>query len=109
MNGFKKREKGEEAKYAKDEEFRFKAQARRNKLLGQWAADKMGFSESKLADYITELVHLGLENSGDDGLFAKIRADFDAANIEQSDHQIERTMSDLLTAAKQQLSDENSS
>ncbi|MCF6200000.1 MAG: DUF1476 domain-containing protein [Hyphomicrobiaceae bacterium] len=109
MNGFKKREKGEEAKYAKDEEFRFKTRVRRNKLLGQWAAEKMGFSEGKIADYATELVHLGLEKAGEDGLFAKIRADFDAANIEQSDHQIERTMSDLLETAKQQLSDKNSS
>ncbi len=109
MDGFKKREKGEEAKYAKDEEARFKAQARRNKLLGEWAAELLGLSGDKAADYANELIHLGLDKAGDKGIFAKIRADFDRAKIEQSDHQIERTMSDLLDTAKQQLKEEKSS
>lgn len=109
MDEFKKREKSREAHFVKEQEALFKARARRNKLLGMWAGKQLGLSDAKMQDYAEKLIHLDVSETGEEALFGKIRADFDAANVEQSDHQIRRTMADLLETAKQQLADEASS
>lgn len=103
MSAFEDRENAMENKFAHDEELKFKAMARRNKLLGLWAAEKLGLAEDKAEDYAKEVVRADFDEPGDEDVFRKIRADFDAANIDQSDHQIRRTMSDLLVTATAQI------
>jgi len=103
MDDLEKREKAEEAKFAKDAEFRFKAEARRNKLLGLWAAELMGLSAEEADKYAIEVIKSDFEEAGDEDVFRKIRGDFDAKKIEQSDHQIRRTMEELMAKAVKQL------
>jgi len=99
MSTFDKREDGFEKKFAHDEELLFKANARRNKLLGLWAAEKLGKSGADAEAYAKSVVVADLEEAGDEDVFRKIRADFDAAGVDQSDHQIRRTMDELLAKA----------
>ncbi len=106
MSSFKDREETYEKKFAHDEELRFRATARRNKLLGLWAAEKLGYAGSKADEYAKEVVRADFEEPGHDDVFRKIRADFDAAGVDQSDHQIERTMDDLMTVAVDQIQSE---
>ena len=97
MSTFDKREDAFEKKFAHDEELRFKAMARRNKALALWAAEKL--SRTDLDDYLKELIAADLEEGGDEDVFRKIRKDFDAAGVAQSDHQIRRTMDELMSKA----------
>jgi hypothetical protein len=99
MTTFDKREEGFEKQFAHDEELRFKATARRNKLVGLWAAEKLGLSGAEAEAYAKEAVVAALEKSGDDAVFRKIRADFDAKGTAQSDHQIRRTMDEMMAKA----------
>ena len=92
-----------EKKFAHDEELKFKATARRNKLLGLWAAEKLGKTGDEAEAYAKSVVVADLEEAGDDDVFRKIRADFDAGGVDQSDHQIRRTMDDLLGQAIEQV------
>jgi hypothetical protein len=103
MTTFDRRQDAFEAKFARDEELKFKAEARRNKLLGLWAAEKLGKSGADADAYAKEVVATDFEEIGDEDVFRKIRGDFDAAGVEQSDHQIRRTMTDLLQTAVDQL------
>lgn len=92
-----------EKKFAHDEELKFKATARRNKLLGLWAAEKLGKAGGEAEAYAKEVVAADFEEAGDEDVFRKIRGDFDAAGVEQSDHQIRRTMDELLGQAIEQV------
>lgn len=103
MNAFDKRQEGFERKFAHDEEMKFKATARRNKLLGLWAAEKMGITGEAADAYAKEVVRADFEEPGEEDVFRKVRADFDAKNVDQSDHQIRRTMAELMETAIQQL------
>lgn len=103
MTTFDKREEGFEKKFAHDEEQRFKANARRNKLLGLWAAEKLGFSGADAESYAKEVVMADLEHAGDDDVFQKIRKDFDAKGVAQSDHQIRRHMDELMAQSIEQI------
>lgn len=103
MNNMKDREQGFERKFALDEELKFKAFARRNKLLGLWAAEKLGKSGADADAYAKEVVVSDFEEAGDDDVFRKVRKDFDAAGVTQSDHQIRRTMEELLAQAVDQV------
>lgn len=103
MSTFDKREDGFEKKFVHDEEMRFKANARRNKLLGLWAAEKMGLGGDAAAEYAQEVVAADFEEAGDEDVFRKIRRDFDAKGVDQSDHQIRRTMAELMDEAIRQL------
>ena len=103
MTTFDKREEGFEKKFALDEELRFKAVARRNKLLGLWAAEKLGKSGDEADVYAKSVVAADFEEAGDDDVFRKVRKDFDAAGVQQSDHQIRRTMDELMGAAVEQI------
>ncbi len=103
MTTFDKREEGFEKKFAHDEELQFKAMARRNKLLGLWAAEMLGKSGADAEAYAKEVVVSDIEEAGDHDVFRKIRADFDAAGVDQSDHQIRRTMDELMAQAIDQI------
>jgi hypothetical protein len=100
---FDKREEGFEAKFARDATLRFKAEARRNKLLGLWAAEKLGKSGEDAQEYAKAVVAADFEEAGEEDVFRKVRADFDAAGVAESDHQIRRTMTELMAAAVQQI------
>jgi hypothetical protein len=99
MSTFDKREEGFERKFAHDEEVRFKARARRNKLLGLWAAERLGLSGDSAEAYAKEIVAADFEEPGDDDVVARLRRDFDAKAVAQSDHQIRRTMEELMAKA----------
>jgi hypothetical protein len=103
MTTFDKREEGFEKKFAHDEELRFKATARRNRLLGHWAAEKLGLTGDEAAAYAKEVVMSDFEEAGDEDVFRKVRKDFDAKGVDQSDHQIKRTMEELLGQAIEQI------
>ena len=99
MTTFDKREEGFEKKFAHDEELRFKAGARRNKLLGLWAAEKLGLSGAEAEAYAKTVVAADFEEAGDEDVFRKVRKDFDAKGVDQSDHQIRRTMDEMMGQA----------
>jgi hypothetical protein len=103
MSDFSDREKGFERKFALDEEQRFKAMARRNKLLGLWAAEKMGKTGADADAYAKEVVAADFIEAGDDDVLRKVKGDFDAAGVEQSEHQIRRTMDELMATAIDQI------
>lgn len=96
MTSMKDREEGFERKFVFDEELRFKANARRNRALGHWAAEKLGKTGGDAEAYAKEVVMADVEEAGEHDMFHKIRADFDAAGVDQSDHQIRRTMDELM-------------
>ena len=106
MSTFDRRQEGFESKFAHDEELRFKAVARRNKLLGLWAAEKLGLDAAKAQDYAKEVVRAAFAEPGDEDVFRKIRKDFDDAGVTQSDHHIRRTMDELLHQAVEQIQSE---
>lgn len=106
MSTFDKREDAFEKRFAHDEELQFKATARRNRLLGQWAAEKLGLTGDEAVDYAKAVVRADFEEPGDEDVFRKIRGDFDAANVAQSDHQIRRTMEELMAEAVAQIKNE---
>jgi hypothetical protein len=106
MTTFDNREKAFESKFARDEELRFKAGARRNKLLGMWAAEKLGLSGEKAAEYAVSVVRADFEKPGEEDVFEKLRADFDAAGVAQSDQQIRTAMNEFMAMAVEQLRSE---
>jgi hypothetical protein len=99
MTTFDKREEAFEQQFAHDEELRFKATARRNKLLGLWAADKLGLQGAEADSYALSVVMSAFEDTGDHDVVHKIRKDFDAKSVAQSDHQISRQMTELMAKA----------
>jgi hypothetical protein len=106
MSSFDKRKEGFESKFARDEELRFRATARRNKLLGLWAAEMMGLSGDEAEAYARSVVKADFEEPGDEDVFRKVRSDFDEKGVDQSDHQIRRTMDELLEKAVDQIQSE---
>ena len=100
MTTFDKREEAFEKQFAHDEELKFKATARRNKLLGLWAAEKLGLSGAEADSYALVACHdRDSSRLASMTLPHKIRKDFDAKGVVQSDHQIARTMNDLMAKA----------
>ena len=99
MTTFDKREEGFEKQFAHDEELKFKATARRNKLLGLWVAEKLGLAGADAEAYAKALVVADMEATGDHDVFGRIRKDLDAKGVGLSDHQIRRTMDELTARA----------
>ncbi len=99
MTTFDKREEAFEQQFAHDEELKFKATARRNKMLGLWAAEKLGLTGAEADSYALVCRHGGSRRAGEHDVARKIRKDFDAKGVEQSDHQIARTMDELMARA----------
>ena len=106
MTTFEDREKGFERKFAHDEELKFRATARRNKLLGLWAAEQLGLSGDEAQAYAVEVIKADLAEPGDEDVVRKVRSDFDAKGIAESDHQIRRMMAELMAAAVSQIESE---
>ena len=103
MTTFDKREEGFEKKFAHDEELKFKWAARRNKLLGNWAAEKLGLSGAEADAYAKEVVLADFETPGDEDVFKKLRTDFDAKKIAVSDIELRTKMDDLLATAVREI------
>ncbi|MGH6672658.1 MAG: DUF1476 domain-containing protein [Xanthobacteraceae bacterium] len=99
MTSFDKREEAFEQQFVHDEELRFKATARRNKLLGLWAAEKLGLKGAEADSYALSLVMSEFEDTGERDVLGKIRKDFDAKGVDQSDHQISRHATELMARA----------
>jgi len=103
MTSFDKREEAFEQQFAHDEELRFKATARRNKLIGLWAAEKLGLQGGAAEAYAKSVVTTAIDNASEGGVLRKLRADFAAKNVEQSDHQIQRAMNELMAKAIEEI------
>ena len=103
MSSFNEREKGFENKYKHDEELRFKVTARRNKLLGLWAAGRMGLTGAAADAYAREVVRSDFEAKGDADVLQKVLADLTAKKLDVSEHAVRRRMDELLVEAKAQL------
>ncbi len=97
---FDDRQRGQETKFQLDQELEFKAQARRAKLVGLWAAALMGLEGEAANDYAKSVVVADLEEAGVEDLFRKIRADFDQQAVQLSDHQIRAKMEEALAEAR---------
>ena len=106
MTTFDDREKRFEAKFAHDASLRFKAEARRNKLLGLWAAELLGKSGDEAEAYAKEVIVADLEEAGDEDVFRKLRGDFDAAHEKISDEVIRAKMAELFATAVEQVEQE---
>lgn len=107
MSTFEDREKGFERKFAHDAEMQFKAEARRNRLLGLWAAKKMGIADPEQAKaYAHDVVIADFEEVGHEDVVRKVMGDFEAKGIDVSDREIRDQMATLLAEAKAQLMDE---
>ena len=104
MSTLEERGEGFEKKFAHDEELRFKAEARRNKLLGEWAAEQLGKDDAEA--YAKEVILSDFEEAGDDDVFRKVRGDFDAAGVSISDEDIRSKMRELLGQAIEQIQSE---
>ena len=103
MSSFDDRERAEEAKYAMDEAMQFKVMARRNKLLGLWAAELMNLHDEDAEAYAKTVVLSDLEEPGDDDVFRKVRGDLDRAGVERTDARIRDHMAELLPVAREQV------
>jgi hypothetical protein len=103
MTSFKDREIAEEAKYALDEETRFKVEARRNKLLGLWAAEKMGLSGDAAEDYAKSVVAADFEKAGEEDVFEKVSADLKAKGVTFTEKELRTQMAALRETARKQI------
>lgn len=103
MNGISDREKAFENKFVHDEALKFKAEARRNKLLGVWAAGLMGRTGEAVNDYAKEVIKADFEEVGDEDVFRKLRGDLDDASVSISDDDIRKAMVDNMKTAIEQI------
>jgi hypothetical protein len=105
-DGFGEREKNIEARWAHDEDLRFRSITRRNKLFGKWAAGEMGLAGSDGDDYVKSIVDLEVKGGSDDEIVMKIRDDLAARNIVRSEHLIRNRMKELAIEATNQIMNE---
>ena len=103
MTTFDKREEGFEKQFAHDEELKFKATSRRNKLLGLWAAEKLGRKGTDADTYAKEVVMADFEEAGEDDVFRKVRKDLDAGGVAATDQEIRAAMVELMGTAVEQI------
>lgn len=103
MTTFDNREKAFENKFARDEELRFKATARRNKLLGLWAAEKLGLKGDAAEDYAKSVVKADFAEPGDDDVIAKVLEDLKGAGLSVADSEIHAKLQELLAEAVRQI------
>jgi len=103
MSTFDKREEGFEKKFALDEEQKFKAEARRNRLLGLWAAEKLGITGDAATTYAKEVVAANFEEAGDADVLRKVLMDLTAKGLAATEAEIRRKMGELMAAAAAQV------
>jgi len=103
MTQFEDRARAFENKFAHDAEMQFKAESRRNRLVGLWAAGKMDLGGAEAEAYAREVVKADLAEAGDEDVFRKLRADLDAREVAVTDDEIRQEMAEALAEAKAQL------
>lgn len=103
MVSFKDREKAFENKFACDEELQFKLTARRNRLLGEWAAKKMKLTAEETDSYAKEVVAADFEEAGDEDVIRKLLGDLTSAGIDIDDAGIRNMLSDKMVEARRQF------
>lgn len=103
MTTFDDRQKGFESKFARDAELKFKAESRRNKMLAEWAAEHLGLSGEAVAEYVKDVRRADFEEAGDDDVFRKVRADFDAKSVAVDDATLRSKMDEFLAAAVDEI------
>ncbi|NJO34325.1 MAG: DUF1476 domain-containing protein [Rhodospirillales bacterium] len=106
MTTFDDREKSYEKKFALDEELKFRSEQRRNKLIGEWAAEKLGLSGPSVEEYVKAVRKADLATKGDEDVFQKIRKDFDAKGLAVPDAELRKAMTDFLAKAVHQIETE---
>jgi len=108
MTQFDDRERAFETKFAHDEQMNFRIIARRNRLLGEWAARKMGLSEEETASYAKDVVRADFEEAGDEDVIRKVLGDLTGAGVEIGDEEIREALAHKLVEAKRQIMQEQS-
>ena len=103
MTQFDDRERAFESKFAHDEEMKFRVLARRNKLLGEWAAGKMGLSQEETETYAKDVIRADFEEAGDGDVIRKVLGDMTAAGLEVDEIEIRQTLEHKAAEAKRQL------
>ena len=103
MSQFDDRERAFEAKYARDEEMQFRVTARRNRLLGEWAARQMGLSEAESESYAKDVVRSDFEEAGDHDVIRKVLGDLTAANVEMDEEQVREALRNKEIEARRQI------
>jgi hypothetical protein len=103
MTQFDDRQRAFESKFAHDEEMKFRMVARRNRLLGEWAAAKMGLSREETSTYAKDVVRADFEEAGDEDVIRKVLGDLTAAGVETNDAEIRQTLEHKAVEAKRQL------
>jgi hypothetical protein len=106
MASFDDRKKGFERKFEHDQELRFKMTARRNRLLGMWAAQELGLPASERDAYAKSVVMADFEKPGDSDVVEKLLADFAAKGIDMTEHRLRRHMDELMAVAREQVMNE---
>jgi len=106
MTTFDEREKGFESKYKRDQEMEFKAQARRNKLLGLWAAGLLGLEGAAAEAYAKDVVASDFDRPGDEDVLEKVLGDFAGKSVEMDARRLRKKMDELLDEARQQVKQE---
>ena len=101
MSKFDEREKSFEKKYARDEELKFKVEARSNKYLGEWVSSKLEKNEVETRNYIQEIIKADMEEAGSEDVFRKIKKDFQTASISVEESEIRDEMEKALSRAKE--------
>src|SRR5262249_40370293 len=99
MTSFDERERAFEKKFALDQELKFRAEARRNRLLAQWAAQKLGLTGAEVDEYIKAVRKADLVEKGDEDVFRKVKQDLDDKGVPISEVELRKTMADLLAMA----------
>lgn len=103
MTTFDDRERAHEAKFARDEEMVFRITARRNRLLGQWAARRMKLTPEETDAYAKAVVHAEFEEAGDEDVIRKLLGDMNAAGVEIDDAEVRRALDEQMIEARRQL------
>ena len=103
MTSFDDRERGFETKFARDEEMAFRIVARRNRLLGEWAAQKMGLTEVEGEAYSKEVIRAEFEEAGDEDVIRKLLGDMTAAGVECDEATIREALGHKLVEARRQI------
>jgi len=103
MTTFDDRERAEEAKYAHDEEMLFRIHARRNRLVGQWAADRMGLSAVEAEAYAKSVVQADFEEAGDEDVIRKLLGDLVGAGVDANETEVRAALAAKLVEARRAL------
>ena len=103
MTDFRDRERGEESKFAMDAQTAFRIAARRNRLLGHWAAEKMGLSPEETEAYAKAVIQADFEEAGDEDVIRKVLGDLTAAGVDCDDGRIRETLGHKLVEARRQI------